>query len=125
MRDATARLLLQGDTIDHHVDEVLDLLVQRARFAFQAHHFSVDAHAREAFLLKVGEQLREFALAPGHDGRHDHGLRIRAAEPKDLVGHLIGGLSLDLTAAFGAMRDAHPRVEQAQVIVYLCGGSHR
>ena len=47
-------------------------------------------------------------------------LRIR----HHLIGHLVDGLLADLAAAFGAVRHAHARIEQAQIVVDLRHGAH-
>ena len=122
--DAARRARFKLHAVHHHVDEVLDLLVERARLAVQLHDLAIDAHAAEALLLQVGEQLRELALAARHHGSHDDGLRI-GREGEDLVGHLVGGLLLDDAAALGAVRHAHAREQEAQVVVDLGGGAHR
>ena len=121
--DAAGGAGLQLHAVHHHVDEVLDLLVQGERLSPQLHHLAVDAHAGEAFLLQVGEELGELALAAGHHGRHDDGLGV-GGQRQDLVGHLVGGLLLDGPPAFRAVRHAHAREQQAQVVVYLGGGAH-
>ena len=123
--DAAQRRLLERHTVDHHVDEVLDLLVERERLALEAHDLAVDAHAAETLFLQVGEQLGELALAAHHHGCHDDRLgAVALGETQDLVGHLVGGLLLDLAAAFGAVRHAHAREQQTQVVVDLSGGAH-
>ena len=125
--DAAGGGLLQGDAVHHHVDEVLDLLVEGQGLAVELHYLAVDAHAAEALLLEVGQQLGELALAAGHHRRHDDGpgRAVRRTEGEDLVGHLVGGLAADLATALGAVGHAHPGEQQAQVVVDLGGGAHR
>ena len=123
LRNARRRVLFQDDAVDDHVDEVLDLLVEHERFAFEAQHLTVDAHAREALLLQILEQLRELALAPDHDRSHDE--RTNAfAQSQDLIRDLVGRLFFDLASALRTMRRAHAGEEQAQVVVDFRGGAH-
>ena len=126
--DAALGRFLQRDAVDHHVDEVLDLLVQGDGLTGKLHDLAVDAHAGEALLLQIGEELRELALAAGHHRGHEDGLRRLAlgvvAEAQDIVGHLVGGLLLDLAAALGAVGHAHAREQKAQVVVDLGGSAH-
>ena len=79
---------------------------------------AVDAHAAEALTTQVIKQLGVLSLASQHHGREHVG-----APPlsvcKHLVGYLIGGLALDGTAAFRAVRDADARIQQAQVVIDL------
>ena len=121
--NAGGRLLLQDDAVHHDVDEMLDLLVEHDRLALKAHDLAVDAHAREALFLQILQKLRELALPPDDDRRHDE----RAhpfAKRQDLIGDLVGGLLLDLAAALRAVRRAHAREQKAQVVVDLRGGAH-
>ena len=121
--DAARGALFQLHAVNHHVDEVLDLLVERTRLAVELHDLAVDAHAGEALARQVGEQLRELALAAGHHGRHDDGLGV-GRERQYLVGHLVGGLLHDGPPALRAVRHAHAREQKAQVVVYLGGGAN-
>ena len=122
--DAARGALLELDAVDHHVDEVLDLLVEGARLAVQAHHLPVDAHAGEALVGQIGEELGELAFAPRDDRRHDDRLGP-GRERQDGVGHLVGGLLHDGAPAFRAVRHTHAREQQAQVVVDLGGRAHR
>ena len=126
--NAACGRLLQRNAIHDDIDEVLDLLVQRDGLAGHLHDLTVDAHAGEALLLQVGEELGELALAAGHYRCHEDGLRGLAlgpvAQAQNLIGHLVGGLLLDLPSALRAVGHAHPREQQAQVVVDLGGGAH-
>ena len=123
--DAGRGGFLQHDAVDDNVDEVLDLLVQGDGLARELHDLAVDANAGEAFLRKVGEELRELALAARDYGRHDdRASAFIGGEREDVVGHLVGRLLLDDTPALRAMRNAHAREEKAQVIVDFRCGAH-
>ena len=122
--DASTRALLQHHAVDHHVDEVLDLLVEGQRLAAQLRHLAVDANAGEPFLLQVLEELRELAFAARDDRRHDKGALV-FAQGQNVVGNLIGGLRFDLAAALRAMGHAHTSEQKAQIIVYLRYRAHR
>ena len=120
------RRRLEHHTIDHHVDEVLDLLIQHDRVLIELRDLAVDAHARESFGEQVFEELREFTFAPGYHRRHDDALGLLVfGKTQDIVGHLVGRLHADLASTLRTMRDAHACEEQTQVIVDLGGGSHR
>ena len=56
------------DAVDHHLDVVLVLLVERRRF-LDGVELAVDADAGEARLLPLGELLAVLALAAADDGR--------------------------------------------------------
>ena len=104
---------------------MLDLLVQGDGLARELHDFAIDAHAGEALLRKVGEELRELALAARNYGRHDDcASAFIGGECKDIVGHLVGRLLLDDAPALRAVRDAHARKQKAQVIVDFSRGAH-
>ena len=114
--NAARRRRLQHHAVDHDVDRVLELLVEFDGLAFQTLHHAVDAHAREAFFLQVRKNFRVLALTSDHDGRQDERF-FTFAEREDLVGHLVGGASLDFATAFRTMRRAHAREQKAQVVV--------
>ena len=120
--DAPERVLAHHDAVDDDLDGVLDVLLELDVLVELA-DLAVHADAAEALALEVLEELRVLALAP-EDHRREHegasALRVR----EDLVRHLVGGLALDHAAALGAVRGAHARIEQAQVIVDLGHGAH-
>ena len=104
---------------------MLDLLVQGDGLARELHDFAIDAHAGKAFLRKVGEELRELALAARDYGRHDdRASAFIGGEREDIVGYLVGRLLLDDAPALRAVRDAHAREQKAQVIVDFSSGAH-
>ena len=109
------QVVAQHDAVDHHVDIVLELLVERRRLVDQV-DFAVDLDALEAALLQVLEFLAVFALAAAHDGRQQ-------VEPAAFghrqhgVDHLGDGLALDRQAGRRRIGDADPRPQQAHVVV--------
>ena len=112
--------LLDLDAVDHDLDGVLELLVE-LHAVCKLQHLAVDADAAEALFGEVLEQRGELALAALDDGGHDHDA-VADGMCHDLVRHLVDRLLLDHLAAGGAVRRAHARVEQAQVVVDLCDG---
>ena len=105
------------DAVDHDLDIVLQLLVERRRL-LDLVELAVDLDALEAALLQIRQFLAVFALAPAHDGgqqieprplRHGH----------DPVHHLGHGLALDGQAGRRRIGDADPREEQAHIVVDL------
>ena len=122
--DAPEGALAHHDAVDHHLDVVAVLLLQANLLVAELAHLAVDAHAGEALAAQVLEELGVLALAvEDHGGEHQRASALRALE--DLVGHLVGGLALDHAPALRAVRRAHAREEQAQVVVDLCDGAHR
>ena len=61
--DAVAQALAHDDAVDHDLDIVLHLLVERRRFVDLV-HLAVDLHALEAALLQIGSSLRYSPLRP-------------------------------------------------------------
>ena len=79
---------------------------------------AVHPDAHEAALPHVVEQVAELALAPAHD-RREH-LDARLLRPGEhRVGDLRRALPRDRGAVVGAVRNADPRPEQAEVVVDL------
>ena len=121
--DAPERVLADDDAVDHDLDRVLELLVE-PDLVIELADLAVDAHAREALGLEVLEELRVLALAT-HDHRRQHEGATPLSRREHLVGHLVGGLALDDATALRAVRRAHAREEQTQVVVYLGDRAHR
>ena len=121
--DAPERVLADDDAVDHDLDRVLELLVE-PDLVVELADLAVDAHAREALGLEVLEELRVLALAT-HDHRRQHEGATPLSRREHLVGHLVGGLALDDATALRAVRRAHAREEQTQVVVYLGDRAHR
>src|SRR5207302_6067532 len=85
------------DPIDDELDRVLLLLVERAD-VFEPHDHAVDAHAREAGLAQLDEQLAELALAVFRL-RREHGRLRLVRQPGELVDDLRRRARADRTAA--------------------------
>ena len=122
LRDAAERVLAHDDAVDDDLDRVLDVLLELDLLVELA-DLAVHAHAAEALALEVLEELGVLALAAeDHGCEHEGAAALGVRE--DLIGHLVGGLALDHPAALGAVRRAHAREEQAQVVVDLGDGAH-
>ena len=91
---------------------------------FQLAHLAVHLDAREAVRAQLREELAVLALAAAHDGR-DHAEARALLQLGHLVHDLLDALPGDGPAAVGAVRVAHARVEQAQVVVDLGDRAHR
>ena len=109
------------DAVDHHVDVVLELLVERRRVGDLV-ELAVDLHALEAALHEVGELLAVLALAAAHHRRQQ-------IEPRALgqrhhpVDHLRHGLAFDRQAGRGRIGHADARPQQPHVVVDLGDGA--
>ena len=108
-------ILAHHQTVDHHLDVMLELLVERRRLV-DLIKLAVDADAGEARLLPLGHFLAIFALAAAHDGGEQ--VQARALrERHHPVDHLADRLRRDRLAGSGRVRDADPRPEQAHIVV--------
>ncbi len=109
------------DAVDHDVDVVGEFLVQRRRVGDLV-EFAVDLDALESLLLKVGEFLAVFALAPAHDRREQ--IKPRALRQRhDAVDHLRDGLALDRQPGGRRVGHADARPQQPHVVVDLGDGA--
>ena len=108
----SARRLLQivahhHQAVDHHLDVVLALLVERRQLPRSRSSVAVDLDPLEAALLQVGQLLAVLALAAAHDGGQQ-------VEPRalghlhDPVDHLADGLAFDRQAGGGRVGHADP-----------------
>ena len=109
------------DAVEHHVDVVLLVLLQRGQLAGFVRR-SVDAETHIALRLHVGEQLGELALAFAHHRRQHHqpcafGQRQRG------IDHLAHALSLQRELMVRTEGRAGAGIEQAQVVVDLGDGT--
>ena len=103
--------------VDHHLDIVLQLLVEGRRL-LDLVELAVDLDPLEAALLQLGQLLAVFALAPAHDG----GQQIEPGSlghGHDAVDHLADGLALDGQAGRRRIGDADAGEEQAHIVVDL------
>ena len=112
-----SRPVLHDDAVDHHVDVVLVLLVERGR-RVDVVELAVDLDAGEAVLLQLGELLFILALAVADDGGEQEQAGA-FGQRHDAVDHLADGLGGDGQAGGGRVGDADARPEQAHVIVDL------
>ncbi len=120
--------VLHGQPVHDDLDVVLLVLLQRGQVtgvrAVQAHHLAVHPGPREPLGLKLPEQVRVLALAAAHYRRQhlEPGPLLEFQHP---VHDLLRGLPRDRAAADRAVRLAHPRVQQPQVVVDLGDGTDR
>ena len=104
-------------TINHDFDVVNDITIELNLFV-KITHDAVYADAREALLANILQDLDMVALLPVNHRRQ----RLYAAIGGHilyLIDNLLRALRRYFRAAFRAMRDAHARVQQAQVVVNL------
>ena len=117
LREAPPQVGLHHQPVDDDRDVVFELLVEDDLLV-EAAQLAVDLDPRVALEPHLLEQFPVLAFAPADDRRHDHefGPLLEGHQPVD---DLLLGLAGDLLAALGAVRDADPRPEQAQVVVDL------
>ena len=123
LRDAAERVLADDDAVDHDLDGVLVLLVE-LDVLIQLADLAVDAHAAEALVAQVLEQLLVLALAAKHD-RREHVRAPALTRLEHLVRDLVRRLAADGPTALRAVRDADARIQKTQVVVYLRHRAHR
>ena len=121
--DTAQRILTDHDAIDHDLDIVLEFLIQIDRIVERA-HFTVDTHAAKALGAKVLKQFGVLAFSPAHH-RCQHKRAAALPRRQDLVGNLVGRLTLNDAAAFGTVRGAHTGEQQAQIVINLGYGANR
>ena len=109
--------------VDHHLDGVSELLVQRRDLVEQV-GLAVHRHAREALGPHLLEHVAVLALAVPHQGGQNQEPRA-LGQRQHLVGDLLHALPGDGPAAHRAVGLADARVEQPQVVVDLGDGRHR
>ena len=96
------------DPVDHHLDIVPVILVERRGFVDLV-HFAVDLDALEAALLQHGQFAAVFALAPPRDRRQQVKPRAFRHGHHD-IDHLADRLRFDRQAGGGRVGDADARV---------------
>ncbi len=119
---AVAKVGLHGEPVDHHLDRVLELLVELDLFLEQP-LLAVHLHARESLAAQLLEEILVLALAVAHDRRVDRELRA-FREPQHLVDDGLDALPGDRPPADRAVRPPDARVQQAQVVVDLGDRAH-
>ncbi|BAC18316.1 conserved hypothetical protein [Corynebacterium efficiens YS-314] len=119
-------LLLAGldlEAVDHHVDVVLDLFLQRRGLA-ELVHLTVDTHTGVPLGREVGEEVDELTLA----GAHHRGQELEfqpLLHLQDLIHHVLRGLALHGRATFRAVGGTRAGEQQAQVVIDLGDRAHR
>jgi hypothetical protein len=103
--------------------DVVLLVTIELNLVIQADDRAVHTGADETRLADLLEDSLVGPLAATHDRRQE---QDAGAVRKGLhaIHDLLGGLLDHLPPADGAVRDAHPRVEQAEVVVDLGHGAH-
>src|SRR4029077_4923680 len=110
------------DPVDHHLDVVLLVLVERDLLA-QLVQASINTPPPETRLRAVLDQRPVLALATlDHRPEHHHARAFR--QLLDVVRHLLHRLPPHLAAAHRAVRKTDARIEQAQVVVDLGHRAH-
>ena len=103
--DAAERIRPDHNTVHHDFNGVLEGLAQLNLFPIELAHFSVYTNARKAFPPEIFKQLGILALATQNNGsKHKSTTSLSGLE--DLVGNLVGGLTLNHATALGTMRNA-------------------
>ncbi len=115
--------LLHDDAVYHHLDIMLQLLVQR-RHLVEGVDGAVDFHTLEALALQLRQFLAIFALATAHHRCQQQQARA-FGQGQDLVHHLRDGLAFDGKTGRRRMRHADAGEQQTQIIVDLGDRAHR
>ena len=102
--------------VDDDLDRVALVLVELRRVG-DVDHLAVDPDADEALAAGAVEDPVALGLAVLDERAEDEQARA-LGQGQDLVDDLLDGLALDRVAV-GAVRDADPREQQAQVVVDL------
>ena len=122
--ESASRVAMSGahhDAVDHHVDVVVELLVER-RHLGDLVELPVDLDALVALLEVLGELLAVLALAAAHHRREQ--IEPRAlGQRQDAVDHLPDGLALDRQAGGRRVGHADARPQQPHVVVDLGDGA--
>ncbi|GJD71291.1 hypothetical protein MMMDOFMJ_4246 [Methylobacterium gnaphalii] len=121
--EAACHVVAHHDAVHHHVDVVLELLVE-LRHVVDRVVLAVDAKALEALLLEFCDLFAVLALPPAHDGREQIQPRL-LGQFEHAVDHLADGLAFDRQAGDRRIGNADARPEQAHVVVDLGDGAHR
>ena len=107
--------------VDHHVDVVVEFLVERRHRADLVER-AVDLDALVALAHELGELLAVLALPAAHHRRQE--IKPRAlGQRHDAVDHLRDGLALDRQPGRRRIGHADPRPEKPHVVVDLGDGA--
>ena len=107
----------QRDPVDHHVDRVALVFLQRDLF-IQREHLAVDPRPHEPARTRIRQHLLMLAFAVANDRGEHQQSRLRR-QREHAVDHLLNRLLSDRVAADRAMRPTRPREQQPQVVVDL------
>ncbi len=121
IRQPRCDIAFDNKAVDHDVDVVGELLVERLDLADLVEG-AVDLHALVALAQEVGELLFVFALAAAHDRRQHVDARA-FRQRQHAVDHLADRLALDRQACRRRIGNADARPQQAHVIVDLGDGA--
>ncbi len=113
---------LGDDAVDHHVDVVLELLVENGG-VLDGVEFPVDLQALEARALPLGDLLAILALATAHHRRQQIE-PCALGQGGDLVDHHTDGLAFDRQAGGRRIGHAHPRPQEPHIVVDLGHRAH-
>ena len=114
--------ILYHQTIHDDLDVVFFIFIQ-GDILGQLIQIAVHPHAHIAALPCLLKQLHVLALASPHHRRQQLDLRP-LRQLHDLIRHLIHTLLADLPAAFRAVGNADPGIQQTEIIVNLCHRAH-
>ena len=122
VRQAAAQTVLQHQPVNHQLDGVLFVLLAGDVLG-QIIENAVHPHPGEAGLPGVLEHLPVFALfSPDDRGQDDKARPL--SQRFHPVHDLVNGLAADLPAALRAVGNAHPRPQEAEIIVDFRHRSH-
>ena len=116
-------LLADDQTVHHHVDCVLDLLLQLGNIVDQVHR-PIHLDPLIPRFLRIIKDLLVLALAPDGDRGADHDSGPFAMGEHD-IDDLVHRHLADLPSTTRAMGDATARPEQAVIVIDLGDGTHR
>ena len=117
LRDPASRGVAGHEPIDHHIDRVLELLLERRRI-LDAAHGAIHAGPCETLADEIGEEIAVLALGVTDKRRQQHH-PLSLAGRDDPLHDLVARLRLEHGVALGAVGRAHPRVEHAKEVVDL------
>ncbi len=122
VRQAAAQAVLQHQPVNHQLDGVL-LVLLAGDVLGQIVENPVHPYPGEAGFPGVLKHLLVLALLPPDDRRQDDkaGSLAQGFHP---VHNLVDGLAADLLTAPGAVGNAHPRPQEAEIIVDFRHRSH-
>ena len=115
--EARTQLRTDDDAVDHHLDVVLEFLVECDRVG-EIVQLAVDPRSDVAEPLRLVEDVAMLALAPLHHRRGDQQPRP-LGEEEHLVRDLLDGLLADLASAIRTVRMSDTCIHETQVVVDL------